>query len=537
MLHLTTRFVVLVLAAVFAGLLFAAPNVMPPDVRDSLPGWWPKQTINLGLDLQGGSYILLEVDLPAVYRDKAENLLNDVRRALRDERIGYTGLNSTGNAVHVQITDPTKIDAARTTLDGLNSPLGSILTGVGGSTLSITNDGGTFTLAFTEAALEAARERTMQQSIEIVRRRIDELGTREPTIQQEGGERILVQVPGLSDPKRLKDILGKTAKLEFRLVDLSVSVEQAEAGRVPPGSVLLESVESGPDGKPFKYLVQSRAMVTGDNLTNAGQSFDQRDNQPVVTFQFDLQGARRFADVTRENVGRPFAIVLDGKVISAPNINEPITGGSGQISGNFTVESANNLALLLRAGALPAPLKIIEERTVGAELGADSIAAGQVAALIGMAAVVVFMVLAYGLFGVFSVIALALNIVLIFAVMSGLGSTLTLPGIAGIVLTIGMAVDANVLIYERMKEEAAAGKPAISAMDAGFARALSTIIDSNLTTVLAVALLFLFGSGPVRGFAIALSIGIISSMFTAVTVTRLMISAWVRARRPKVLPI
>lgn len=372
----------------------------------------------------------------------------------------------------------------------------------------------------------------MQQSIEIVRRRIDELGTTEPVIQQQGTDRILVQVPGLDDPQRLKELLGQTAKMNFRLVSNAMSGQQALASRtVPSGTEILYTA----DEPRAPVLVERRIMVGGDRLVDAQPGFDQRNGQPVVNFRFDSSGARQFGEVTRNNVGRPFAIVLDDKVISAPRINEPIMGGSGQISGSFTVQAANDLAILLRAGALPAPLNVLEERTVGPGLGADSIRAGEIAAVIGSVAVVVFMIASYGFFGLLANIALFLNVAMIFAALSILQATLTLPGIAGIVLTIGMAVDANVLIYERIREEIAAGKGPIPAIEAGYNRALSSILDANITTLISAAILFQMGSGPVRGFAVTLGIGIITSVFTAFTVNRLMVSVWLRRRRPKTL--
>jgi preprotein translocase subunit SecD len=374
----------------------------------------------------------------------------------------------------------------------------------------------------------------VEQSIQIVERRVNELGTVEPSIQRQGVDRILVQVPGLQDPQRLKELLGKTAKLTFRLVDPSASVEQALQGQVPPESELLRGTKAE-GGAP--YLIEKRIMVSGEDLTDAQPGFDQRTSEPIVTFRFNNNGARRFAQVTQENVGRPFAIVLDNEVISAPVIREPILGGSGQISGSFTVQQANDLAILLRAGALPAPLTIIEERTVGAGLGQDSIEKGTRAAWIGSVMVIVFMFATYGLFGLFANIAVAANVVMILGVLSMLNATLTLPGIAGIVLTVGMAVDSNVLIYERVREEVRAGRSAINALDAGFNRALATIIDSNTTTFIAAAVLFFVGSGPVRGFAVTLGIGIITTVFTAFTLTRLLIASWVRWFRPRVVPI
>jgi len=373
----------------------------------------------------------------------------------------------------------------------------------------------------------------MQQSIEIVRRRIDETGVREPTIQRQGERRIVVQLPGINNPERMKDILGKTARLTFRLVDVGVSPQSRD---IPPGSEVLPADETGPNGEPVRrYVVRKRVMVSGENLTDASATFQQ--GQPVVAFSFDTVGARRFGQVTQENVNRPFAIVLDGKVISAPRIQEPILGGNGVITGNFTVQEAQDLALLLRAGALPAPLKILEERTVGPGLGHDSVRAGEFASVLALVAVVVFMGAAYGLFGVLADIALIANLILIMAALSALQATLTLPGIAGIVLTLGMAVDANVLIFERIREEAGNRRGPVSAVDAGYRRALTTIFDANITTLIAAVLLFYFGSGPVKGFAVTLAIGLVTSMFTAIMVTRLMVAGWIRRRRPQALPI
>ncbi|MFQ5985423.1 MAG: protein translocase subunit SecD, partial [Alphaproteobacteria bacterium] len=376
----------------------------------------------------------------------------------------------------------------------------------------------------------------VEQSIEIVRRRIDETGTREPTIQRQGEDRILVQLPGVDDPDRIKGLLGKTAKLQFRLVDVGTSVADALQGRLPPGSELLEADdEVDAAGRPRLYVVRKRVIVGGDRLVDAQPTI--QTNLPVVSFSFDRVGARKFGAATTENVGRPLAIVLDNKVISAPVIREPITGGAGIITGNFTVQETTDLALLLRAGALPAPLTILEERSVGPSLGADSIRAGKFAAILGLVLVVAFMTTGYGLFGLAANVALILNIVIIGGVLSLLQATLTLPGIAGIVLTIGMAVDANVLIFERVREEVANGRTPFSAVDAGYRRALTTIIDSNVTTFIAAILLFGLGSGPVKGFGVTLAIGIATSMFTAVMVTRMVIVLWLHRRRPRLLPI
>jgi preprotein translocase subunit SecD len=367
-----------------------------------------------------------------------------------------------------------------------------------------------------------------------VERRVNELGTVEPSIQRQGVDRILVQVPGLQDPSRLKELLGKTAKMTFRLVDTNVPVDQALQGRVPLDDEILKGTKAE-NNQP--YVVEKRIMVSGEDLVDAQPGFDQRNGEPIVTFRFNNNGARRFARVTQENVGRPFAIVLDNEVISAPVIREPILGGSGQISGNFNVQQANDLAILLRAGALPAPLTIIEERTVGPGLGQDSIEKGIRASWIGSVMVALFMFATYGFFGLIANIAVAFNVAMIIGVLSLFNATLTLPGIAGIVLTVGMAVDSNVLIYERVREEVRSGRSAIASLDAGFNRALATILDSNITTFIAAAVLFFIGSGPVRGFALTLGIGIITTVFTAFTLTRLMIASWYRIVRPHTVPI
>jgi len=384
-----------------------------------------------------------------------------------------------------------------------------------------------------QAAITDLLRRTIEQSIQIVERRVNELGTVEPLIQRQGADRILVQVPGLQDPTRLKQLLGKTAQMEFRMVDTTVSPEQAQQGRVPADSEVLMSASS----PKVPYVIKKQTLVSGGDLIDAQPGFDQRTNEPIVNFKFNSTGSRKFAQATSENVGLPFAILLDNEVISAPVIREPITGGQGQISGSFTVQSANDLAVLLRAGALPAPLTVVEERTVGPGLGQDSIEKGELAAYVGSILVIVFMLLTYRLFGVFANIAVAINVAMIFGILSLLNATLTLPGIAGVVLTVGIAVDSNVLIYERIREELRGGRNAISAIDAGFRRALSTILDSNITTFIAAAVLFYIGTGPVRGFAVTLGIGIITTVFTAFTLTSLIVAGWVRWKRPKTVPI
>jgi len=389
-------------------------------------------------------------------------------------------------------------------------------------------------LTITQPAITERIRQSVEQSIQIVERRINEVGTVEPLIQRQGIDRILVQVPGVDNPTRIIELLGKTAKLTFRMVDTNASVEQAVQGRVPPDDELLYGPQK--EGKP-PYLIEKRVVVSGEDLTDAQPGFDQRTTEPIVSFKFNISGARKFAQATQENVGRPFAIVLDNEVISAPVIREPILGGSGQISGSFTVQGANDLAILLRAGALPAPLTVIEQRVVGAGLGQDSITNGTRAAYLGAVLVVLSMLLIYGKFGVIANIAVAVNVAMIFGVLSMLNATLTLPGIIGIVLTIGIAVDSNVLIYERIREEIRGGRTAIAAIDAGFTRALATILDSNITTFIAAAVLFFIGTGPVRGFAVTLGVGIITTVFTAFTLTRLIVSWWVRWQRPQRLAI
>ena len=527
MLHFARWKINLILGVCGLGLLFAAPNLLSEDQAAALPDWLPQKQISLGLDLQGGSHLLLEVEVEAVVRERLEALEDEVRTTLRGAKIGYTGLGVSGAAVSLTLRDPA---ADEETARGLLRDVDR--------NLLVTSDGdtGVISLALNEAALITIRDSAVSQSLEIVRRRIDETGTREPTIQRQGSERILVQLPGLDDPDRIKDILGQTAKLTFQLVDTSTSVRDALAGRLPAGSRLYDSDdEVDANGLPVQYVVKKRIMVSGEHLIDAQPSF--QDNQPVVAFSFDVVGARKFGDVTSQNVGRPFAIILDGKVISAPVIRSAITGGRGIISGNFTVQATTDFALLLRAGALPAPLTILEERTVGPDLGADSVRAGKIAGVLGLALVLVFMGVCYGLFGLAANIALLMNVVLLAAALSALQATLTLPGIAGIVLTIGMAVDANVLVFERIREELANGRTPISSVDAGYTRALTTIIDANVTTFIVAILLFALGSGPVKGFGVTLAIGICTSMFTAVMVTRLMIATWLRKRRPDSLPI
>ncbi|MDR3469590.1 MAG: protein translocase subunit SecD [Xanthobacteraceae bacterium] len=513
--------------------LCAVPNFFP---ESTVKGWpkWAQRRLVLGLDLQGGSHILLEVDGNSVRKDKLNQVADDARRAMRDARIRFTGgIAVRGEAVEVRVAEADS-QAALTKLRELAQPVGGLAGASGQRTVEVTDaGGGLIRLSIPQAAVTERMRQAVEQSIQIIEKRVNELGTVEPLIQRQGIDRILVQVPGLQDPSRLKEILGKTAKMDFRMVDTSVPADQAMQGRVPPDSDLLMSTQT----PKVPYVVKKQVLVSGADLTDAQPGFDQRSGEAIVSFRFNTSGARKFAQATSDNVGLPFAIVLDNEVISAPVIREPITGGSGQISGGFTVQQANDLAILLRAGALPAPLTIIEERTVGPGLGQDSIAAGELASYVGSVLVIIFMTLTYRLFGVFANIAVAINVAMIFGALSLLNATLTLPGIAGIVLTVGIAVDSNVLIYERIREEIRGGRNAISAIDAGFSRALATIMDSNITTFIAAAVLFYIGTGPVRGFAVTLGIGIVTTVFTAFTVTRLIVAGWVRWKRPQAVPI
>ncbi|MBW8301675.1 MAG: protein translocase subunit SecDF [Hydrogenophaga sp.] len=518
---------------VLVSVLVALPNLLSDEQLEALPSWMPSKKVTLGLDLQGGSHIMLKIEKADIVKERLETTVGDIRAALRDAGIRYTGLSGVGQQVQVRITDADKVEAAKEALSALTAPVSvGGLTGGSIEEITLQEDGTLLRFNLTDAGIDYRAGSALTQSMEVVRRRVDELGTTEPMIQRQGNDRIIVQVPGLQDPQRLKSLLNQTAKLSFHMVDMSMPVTEAINGRPPANAEVLYSQ----DDPAVPYLVEKRALVSGENLVDAQASFNQQTNEPVVTFRFDSKGAQRFAQATQENVGRPFAIVLDDQVISAPVIREPIIGGSGQISGNFSVEGANDLAVLLRAGALPATLTVVEERTVGPGLGQDSINAGIFASGIGAIFVVLFMLGFYGSFGVMANIALAANIVMILAVLSLIGSTLTLPGIAGIVLTMGMAVDSNVLVYERIREEAKSGRPLVQAIEIGFNKAFATIVDANLTTLIAAAVLFFLGSGPVKGFAVTLAIGIITTVFTAFTMTRWLMAVWFRWRRPKHLP-
>lgn len=509
----------LILGICLVGFVFASPNVLPNKTVAALPSWL--QPVNLGLDLQGGSHLLLEVEVEAVFKEQLTGLVDGLRGGLREAKIRYADLGVQGRSVTVKLLDAETREQARGIIRKLDPD----------TNVELRPDG-TAVITYTEQAQALRKKAAIDQSIEIVRRRVDELGTREPTIMRQGEGRILVQLPGVGDPDRIKNLLGKTAKLTFHLVEPTVSAEEAARGRVPPGTQLMPSAD--PKGPPA-YVVRRKVEVGGDALIDSQPSF--QNNEAVVSFRFNAAGGKRFGDVTAANTGKQLAIVLDEKVISAPVIREPILGGSGVISGSFTTQGATDLALLLRAGALPAPLTILEERTVGPDLGADSIRAGAVASVVALIGVIAFMFAVYGLFGLFANLAVVINLVLLLGVLSALGATLTLPGIAGIVLTLGMAVDSNVLIYERMREESRLGRTPINALFAGFDRAFVTILDSQLTTLVAAILLFQFGSGPIRGFAVTLALGLATSMFTAIWVTRLMLQAWARRAKPQVLPI
>jgi len=506
------------------GVLLALPNLASRATLDKLPSWLPKNQISLGLDLQGGVHLLLEVDLASVTTEQLNNSLDALRTQLIKEKIGYTSLTVDKQQILVTLRDPA--DAAK--LQPLVHTVDADLT-------VTTQPNGVVTIGFSPQAQTARQTDAVERSINVVRKRIDELGTREPTIAREGADRILVQVPGYDDPEKLKELIGKTAKLTFQMVDPTGDVEEAEKGHVPPGDELVPAEQSGPKQlNQAVYLLRKRVIVDGGDLLTANFTF--RDNEPVIVFKFNASGARRFGDATTQNVGKLFAIVLDGHVLSAPVIREPFLGGTGEISGSFTSESAQNLALLLRAGALPAPLTILEQSAVGPDLGADSIRAGTTACVVAVGLVAVFMVLFYGLFGIYADIALFFNLALLIAALSLLGATLTLPGIAGIALTLGMAVDANVLVNERIREEVRMGRTMISAIDAGFTRAYATILDANFTHLIAGGCLFMLGSGPVKGFAVTLCLGILTSLFTTIMVSRLFVVWWLR-RRPKLLPI
>ncbi len=494
---------------------------------ESWPDWMPSSLVNLGLDLRGGAHLLAEVHVEDVYADRMDALWPEVRDALRDERDAVGTIrrqDSPPDELRVRISRPEGLARAMEVVRDLATPVASF-TGIGAADIVVSGQGDEIVVALSPEEKQAMDDRTIQQSLEIIRRRVDEVGTREPTIQRQGADRILIQVPGIGSAAELKALIGTTARLTFNPVVGRTSDPDADPGG---RNVIYPSM----DEEGTYYILEPTPVVTGEELTDAQPTFDQN-GRPAVNFRFNPSGARKFGDYTAQNIGSPFAIVLDEEVISAPVIQDHIAGGSGIITGRFSVEESTRLAVLLRAGALPAELTFLEERTVGPELGQDSIDAGQTAALVALLAVLVLIILSYGLFGVFASVALLLNVFLIFGILSAIGATLTLPGIAGIVLTIGMAVDANVLVFERIREELKTAKGPARAIELGYEKALSAIVDANITTFIIAAILFTLGSGPVRGFAVTLGIGILTSVFTAIFVTRLLIVLWFERRRPK----
>lgn len=524
MLHFPTWKISLIVGSCLLFVLLAIPSFLSESTRESLPNWLPKKAVSLGLDLQGGSQLLLEVDFEAFLREQMSNLADEIRVKFRTEKIGYVGLSAGNGKVSFSLRENALTDIEK------------LLYAVSPD-LEVSKNGSEYSVTFNKTWLRTTRQQVIAQSLEIVSRRVNESGTKEPIIQRQGEGRILLQVPGLENPEHLKALLGRTAKMTFHLVDETVGLEDISRGIVPPGTRVVPGDERDPGGQAYKYAVYARVQLSGDMLVDAHASYDQQTSEPVVAFRFNNTGSRKFGEITSENVGKRFAILLDNKVITAPVIRSPILGGSGIISGSFTTESANDLALLLRAGALPAPLTVIEERSVGPSLGADSISAGAKASIIAITLVVLFMILFYGLFGLFADIAMLVNAFMTLSLLALFEATLTLPGIAGIVLTVGMAVDANVLIYERMREEIRNGKSPYAAIEDGFRMAFGTIFDSHVTTFVAAMILYEFGTGSVKGFAVTLAIGIVCSLYTAVLVTRLMVVTWLRRTRPKTLPI
>lgn len=516
-----------------AALVFAMPNFFSKSFVDSWPDWLPKKQLSLGLDLRGGAHLLYEMDVNELRDNAIKNLRADVRKKLIDAKIGNIGVGVTENGVRTRISRVADMPRALTALRELAEPLSTnFLTGSDARTLNVEQRGEQgIEITINDAGLKAQITEAIGGAIETVRRRVDAFGTTEPTITRQGADRILVQVPGVQDTQGLKALIGKTAKLSFHEVHRSQGASNAPI----PARGEYRSYPAEPSSREAGtyYYLKELPVVRGDQLKSASQGFDQRTNEPIILFTFNQAGARAFGQFTLRNVRQPFAIVLDGKVLSAPVIQEPILGGSGQISGSFTVESANALAIQLKSGALPADLTVVEERTVGPSLGADSIASGRLAGIVGGVTTIFLTIFIYGTFGIFAVVGLFLNATIIIAIMSGIGSTLTLPGIAGLVLTIGMAVDANVLIYERIREELRGGKTAISAIDAGFSRAMVTILDSQLTTLAAAIIMFWLGSGPIRGFAVTLSIGIFTSILTAVTIVRFFVAMWLKTAKAK----
>jgi preprotein translocase subunit SecD len=531
MLHFERWKILTIVAICFAGVWFTLPNFFSKETVETWPSWMPHKQLPLGLDLRGGAHLLLALDTKELEHDWLNTLRDDARRQLREAKIGFTGLGVVGNAVSVRISDAAEVPKAEEALKKLIQPIGSALLGGGGNDISVDRSGNeTLLIRPTPAGMQHRVSSAVTAAIETVNRRVNAMGTAESTVVRQGADRILVQFPGLQDTTQLKDLIGQTAKLTFHSVHPQMSAEEAAQTRAPLGYKVYPAAEG--EGER-NFLLQESPIVSGEDLVDAQPGFDSRTNEPIISFRFNQSGARKFGNYTKDHVGAPFAIVLDNKVLSAPVIREPILGGSGQISGSFTVESANTLAVQLRSGSLPAKLTIVEERTVGPSLGADSIEAGKLAGAVGLLLTALLTTAAYGTFGVIACIGLLVHGFLILALMTMIGATLTLPGIAGFVLTIGMAVDANVLIYERMREELRNGKTPIAAIENGFQRAFVTIFDSQLTTLFAAIIMFWLGSGPIRGFAVTLTLGIITSVFAAVTVTRLLVALWLKSAKRK----
>ena len=539
MLHFDRWKIISIIGTCLLGLLLALPNFVSKERLAGWPSFMPTHQMPLGLDLQGGAHVLYAMDTAELKKDWLLTLKDDARKQLRDGKIGFSAIGVQGDVLQVRLVKPEDGDAALKELKKLVQPVGNAILGSSGFNVALEpgTEPGTFTLKLTEQGVQERVQTAISTTIETISRRINGTGTSEATVVQQGRDRILIQYPGLNDTKVLTDLV-RPAKLSFHQVNLNTTVADAKSGHVPSGYKILPSlkregendVESGEDKE---YLVSESSIVSGEDLVDAQPAFDPQNGAPIISFRFNTSGARKFGDFTRAHVGEPFAAVLDDKVVTAPRIMGPILDGSGQISGNFTVKSANDLSVSLRSGALPAKLTVVEERTVGASLGADSISSGKTAGIIGIVSTIVLTIVAYGTFGVYAVIGLFVHAVLVVALMTLVGTTLTLPGIAGLVLTIAMAVDANVLIYERIREEVRAGKSPIAAIDAGFSRAYITIVDSQLTALAAALIMFWLGAGPIRGFAVTLTLGILTSVFAAVTITRLLVSLWLRDAKPR----
>jgi preprotein translocase subunit SecD len=514
---------------IMIGILFAIPSMLPGNLKSRWPAWLPHATINLGLDLAGGSQLLLEADAADAAKQRLQAMEDQVTTELRrSPRIEAGDISTAGGRLSFMVRDPTQVDAAVERMRAITQPVA--LTGSRDWDVQVM-DSTRVLLTPTVSGSQRAMRDAMTVARDVVRRRIDPQGTKEITVVNQGTNRILVEVPGVEDPEALKRLIGQTARLEFKLVDLTADAAQVAQGRAPAGSQVLPMADGS-----GAIAVKRRVMVSGDQLVSAKQSFDEN-GQPAIAFSFNTAGSRRFGRVTQENVGKPFAIILDNKVLSAPVIQTPILGGQGQITGNFTVETANQLAVSLASGKLPVKLNVIEERTIGPELGKDSIQKGIIASVVATVAVILFMLVTYGRFGVYTTYGLIVNALLILGIMAVFNASLTLPGIAGFVLTIGAAVDANVLINERIREEQRRGRRILDAIETGYREASTAIFDANITNVIAAVLMWYFGSGPIRGFAVVLMIGIITSVFTAVNFTRMLVALWVRRKRPRALHI